>query len=94
MEKRKTSMQIVDLSGDKPKHVTRVYSSLAPNEVLKKIYQSLRGHLVFGKNGEELAQIREENAVPSKSRGEEVPVNDQAVDQNPKDGPRKRKRKG
>jgi len=71
MQKAKTSMQIVDMQGDKPKHIVRVYSDLEPDRLLEKVYQSLRGHLVNKKNGQEPAQIAEENDVQGESRGEE-----------------------
>jgi hypothetical protein len=71
MAKHRTSLQIVDTSSDKPKHVTRLYTDLPADQLLPKLQRALFGHLVSGKNGLESAQIAAENDVQAKSRGEE-----------------------
>lgn len=69
MKKTLTTVQIVDVSEGKEKHVKKISLTLKPENVLWQIEKMFRGHLVGGKIDPEPPQIGEENDVQGKSRG-------------------------
>jgi hypothetical protein len=64
----KCSVQIVDLSGERPRHVRKFTFRCSATLAVWRIMFSLGGHLVSGKNGQNLPAIPGKNAVQPVSR--------------------------